>query len=101
MQAGGWHSGWGWLTSCVIGGYTMATTQNATAITLTVTDKAAAEVRKFMAEEHVAPETAGLRVGVLPGGCSGFRYSLSIEDKPAADDIVIESGGVRCFVDSF
>ena len=40
----------------------MATTQNATRITLTVTDKAAAEVRKFMAEEHVAPETAGLRV---------------------------------------
>jgi len=79
----------------------MATTQNATPITLTVTDKAAAEVRKFMAEEHVSPETAGLRVGVLPGGCSGFRYSLSIEDKPADDDIVIESGGVRCFVDSF
>src|SRR2546430_11591912 len=65
----------------------MATTQNATPITLTVTDKAAAEVRKFMAEEHVTPETAGLRVGVLPGGCSGFRYSLSIENKPAADDI--------------
>ena len=79
----------------------MATTQNATPITLTVTDKAAAEVRKFMAEEHVAPETAGLRVGVLPGGCSGFRYSLSIEDKPAADDIVIETAGVRCFVDGF
>src|SRR5437899_2570642 len=46
----------------------MATTQKAAPITLTVTDKAAVEVRKFMAEEHVAPETAGLRVGVLPGG---------------------------------
>src|SRR5438445_1558392 len=52
----------------------MATTQNATPITLTVTDKAAAEVRKFMAEEHVTPETAGLRVGVLPGGCSGLPW---------------------------
>jgi len=79
----------------------MATTQKAAPITLTVTENAAVEVRKFMAEEHVAPETAGLRVGVLPGGCSGFRYSLSIEDKPADDDIVIESGGVRCFVDNF
>src|SRR5438034_4525806 len=77
----------------------MATTQKATPIALTLTDKAAAEVRKFMAEEKVSPETAGLRVGVLPGGCSGFRYSLSIEDKPADDDIVIESAGVRCFVD--
>ena len=79
----------------------MATTQKATPIALTLTDKAAAEVRKFMAEEKVSPETAGLRVGVLPGGCSGFRYSLSIEDKPADDDIVIESAGVRCFVDGF
>ena len=79
----------------------MATTQKATPITLTLTDKAAAEVRKFMAEEKATPETAGLRVGVLAGGCSGFRYSLSIEDKPADDDIVIESAGVRCFVDGF
>ena len=46
-------------------------------------------------------DTAGLRIGVLPGGCSGFRYSLSIEDKPGDDDVVIESAGVRCFVDGF
>ncbi len=79
----------------------MATTQRSAPITLTVTDKAAVEVRKFMAEEKVSPETAGLRIGVLPGGCSGFKYSLSIEDKPADDDFVIESAGVRCFVDGF
>jgi len=77
----------------------MATTQ--TPITLTLTEKAAAEVRNFIAEEKVTPETAGLRIGVLPGGCSGFRYNLSIEEKPADDDIVIESAGVRCFVDGF
>ncbi|PYP57803.1 MAG: iron-sulfur cluster assembly accessory protein [Gemmatimonadetes bacterium] len=79
----------------------MATTQRSAPITLTLTDQAAVEVRKSMAEEKVSPETAGLRIGVLPGGCSGFRYSLSIEDKPAEDDIVIESAGVRCFVDGF
>src|SRR5260370_7675925 len=79
----------------------MATTQNTTPITLTLTERAAVEVRKFMAEEQVTPETAGLRIGVLPGGCSGFRYSLNIEDKPADDDVVIETAGVRCFVDGF
>lgn len=79
----------------------MATTQKTTPITLTLTDRAADEVRKFMAEEKVAPEMAGLRVGVLPGGCSGFKYSLNIEDKPMDDDVVIETGGVRCFVDGF
>src|SRR5216117_4622799 len=73
----------------------MATTQHTTPVTLTLTEQAAVEVRKFMAEEKVSPETAGLRIAVLPGGCSGFRYSLNIEDKPGEDDVVIESAGVR------
>src|SRR5207244_7946870 len=79
----------------------MATTQRTSPITLTVTEQAAVEVRKFIAEEKVSPDTAGLRIAVLPGGCSGFKYSLNIEDKPAEDDLVIETGGVRCFVDAF
>jgi iron-sulfur cluster assembly accessory protein len=79
----------------------MATTQTTTPITLQLTDRAGAEVQKFMIEEKVSPETAGLRVGVLPGGCSGFKYSLNIADKPADDDIVIETAGVRLFVDNF
>jgi len=79
----------------------MGITQNTTPITLTLTERAAAEVRKIMAEEKVSPESAGLRIGVLPGGCSGFRYSLNIEEKAADDDVVIETAGVRCFVDAF
>ena len=35
----------------------------------------------------------GLRVYVYSGGCSGFRYSLNLENEPAADDVVIESEG--------
>jgi len=79
----------------------MATTQHTTTVTLTLTERAAAEVKKFLAEEKVPVETAGLRVGVMPGGCSGFKYSLNVEDKPADDDVVVETGGVRCFVDGF
>ena len=78
----------------------MATVQHPT-FTLSLTDRAAAEVKKFMAEEQVPLESAGLRVGVMPGGCSGFKYSLNIEDHPADDDVVIETGGVRLFVDGF
>src|SRR5947208_396096 len=48
----------------------MATTQRTSPITLTVTEQAAVEVRKFMAEEKASPDTAGLRIAVLPGGCS-------------------------------
>ena len=75
----------------------MGTTQKS--VTLTLTERAGEEVKKFLAEEKVAQESAGLRVAVLPGGCSGFRYSLNIEEHPAADDVVIESAGVRLFVE--
>ena len=68
---------------------------------LTLTDKAVAEVKKFIEAEQVPVETAGLRVGVLPGGCSGFKYSLNIEEQPLEDDMVAEINGVRVFVDGF
>jgi len=78
----------------------MSTTQKPT-VNLTLTERAGEEVRKFLAEEQATAETAGLRVAVLPGGCSGFKYSLSVEPEPAADDVVIASAGVRLFVDEF
>jgi iron-sulfur cluster assembly accessory protein len=65
-----------------------------------VTPTAVAEVRRYM-EENGVGEEAGLRVGVLPGGCSGFQYGLNIEDEPAEDDIVLDSNGLRLFVDPF
>ena len=68
---------------------------------LTITDNAATEVRKFLAAEDVPAETAGLRVSVLPGGCSGFKYSLNIEDRPVEDDMTADINGIRVFVDAF
>ena len=75
-------------------------TQNAIAGAVSVTATAVAEVRRYM-EENGAAENAGLRVGVLPGGCSGFQYGLNIEDEPAEDDLVLESNGLKLFVDPF
>jgi iron-sulfur cluster assembly protein len=68
---------------------------------LILTDRAAEEVRKFMEAEQVPVESAGLRVSVLPGGCSGFKYSLNIEERALEDDAVVEISGVRVFVDGF
>lgn len=73
----------------------------ATGFNMTLTERAAEEVRKFIAQEEVSPETAGLRVSVLPGGCSGFKYSLNIEERPLDDDMVQEVNSVRVFVDGF
>ena len=78
----------------------MAATQIPT-MTLNVTEQAAGEIKNFMAGEEGLPETAGLRVRVVPGGCSGFQYSLNIEEESKKNDHVIESNGVRMFVDMF
>src|SRR2546430_13386751 len=70
-------------------------------IELTVTADAGVEVKKFMDAEGVTAEEGGLRVSVQPGGCSGFKYSLVIEDRAADDDIVIPREGFNVFVDPF
>ncbi len=73
----------------------------ATGFGLTLTDRAAEEVQKFIVQEQVAADVAGLRVSVLPGGCSGFKYSLNVEERPLDDDMVLALNGVRVFVDGF
>ena len=70
-------------------------------LAVNLTGRAAEEVQKFIVQEQVPAESAGLRVSVLPGGCSGFKYSLNIEERPLDDDFVAEINGVRVFVDGF
>ncbi|MBD0373793.1 MAG: iron-sulfur cluster insertion protein ErpA [Pyrinomonadaceae bacterium] len=70
-------------------------------VTLELTETAASEVKKFMAGEEGLPETAGLRVRVVPGGCSGFQYSLNIEEESRQGDYILDQNGVRLFVDMF
>lgn len=73
----------------------------ASGFALVITARAAEEVQKFIAQEQVPTDRAGLRVSVLPGGCSGFKYSLNVEERPLEDDMVAEVSGVRIFVDGF
>jgi iron-sulfur cluster assembly protein len=70
-------------------------------MSMNVTDAAVVEIKKFMAGEEGLPETAGLRVRVVPGGCSGFQYSLNIEEDSRQGDFVLDEKGVRMFVDMF
>lgn len=67
---------------------------------LTLTETAVGEVRKFIESEAVGTD-GGLRVRVVPGGCSGFQYGMNIEEAPQATDEVVETAGLRVFVDMF
>lgn len=66
---------------------------------VTLSELAAEKVREFLAAENVAD--AGLRVSVLPGGCSGFEYGLEIEEETLEDDLVFVQHGIRLIVDPF
>ncbi|HEY0659305.1 MAG TPA: iron-sulfur cluster assembly accessory protein [Pyrinomonadaceae bacterium] len=70
-------------------------------IEIGLTPNAAVEIKKFLASEEDLPETAGLRVRVVPGGCSGFQYSLNIEEEPRQGDFLVDKHGVKLFIDMF
>ena len=65
---------------------------------ISLTEKAATQVRKLMADGNI-PASHGLRVGVKGGGCSGLTYVLGFDENPKADDRILEQHGIRVFVD--
>lgn len=79
----------------------MNTVQTVEAVTgIALSTLAVEQVKQFMARENIAVDTAGLRVSATPGGCSGFRYWLNVEDQPLPGDLVVEQDGLRVFMDS-
>jgi iron-sulfur cluster assembly protein len=65
---------------------------------ISLTDKGAEKVDEFLATQEAVAPTAGLRVAVRGGGCSGFQYALAF-DEEREDDNVFEDKGVRLLVD--
>ncbi|PYM07968.1 MAG: iron-sulfur cluster assembly accessory protein [Candidatus Rokuibacteriota bacterium] len=64
---------------------------------ITLTETAAKKVSDLRLEEG-KPEW-GLRIRVVGGGCSGMSYELGWEAEAGADDDVIESQGIKLYVD--
>jgi iron-sulfur cluster assembly protein len=65
---------------------------------VTLTEKAAGEVKKIIAEQNLPEETV-LRVGVQGGGCSGFSYSLNFDTSTSERDRVTDVHGVKLAVE--
>jgi iron-sulfur cluster assembly protein len=65
---------------------------------ITFTDTGAEKVREFLTAQNADTVTAGLRVGVRGGGCSGFQYALAFDNQKDEDE-VFEDHGLRILVD--
>jgi iron-sulfur cluster insertion protein len=64
---------------------------------LTIAEGAVPRIAALLAKEG---RPGGMfRVSVAGGGCSGFRYQFSIDDKLGGDDVVFERNGVKVVVD--
>src|SRR5258705_10431749 len=59
---------------------------------------ALAKVKEIMASQDPVP--AGLRIGVVGGGCSGFQYSMSFENQAGMMDKVYKFEDLKVFVDA-
>src|SRR3954451_8752864 len=65
---------------------------------ITITDKGAEKVHEFLGSQGTDVSTAGLRVGVRGGGCSGFQYTLPF-DEQRDGDAIFEDQGLKLLVD--
>ena len=65
---------------------------------VTITERAAKRIGQILKSEGGG---AMLRISVEGGGCSGFQYSLNIEEDSRQGDYILDAKGVRLFVDMF
>jgi iron-sulfur cluster assembly accessory protein len=72
------------------------TNLNPVAMPLTLTPQAVTKVHEIMATQDPLP--AGLRIGVVGGGCSGFQYSMSFENQAGMMDKVFKFDDLKVFV---
>jgi iron-sulfur cluster assembly accessory protein len=86
------------VTPEVVGGPEVVTGAPASNAPVVLTDSAVAKVKEIMATQDPIP--AGLRIGVVGGGCSGFQYSMSFENAAGMMDKIVRVGDLKVFVDA-
>ena len=77
---------------------TVETPAQPKALPVILTPNAIVKVKEIMGQQSPVP--AGLRIGVVGGGCSGFSYSMSFENASGMMDKVLDFDGLKVFVDA-
>ena len=65
---------------------------------VSLTPNAVAKVKEIMGQQNPVP--AGLRIGVVGGGCSGFSYSMQFENAAGMMDKTFDMDGLKIYVDA-
>jgi iron-sulfur cluster assembly accessory protein len=64
---------------------------------INLSESAVKAVSRFI--QSAETPVSGLRISIAGGGCSGFQYSMRLEEAPAMEDTVVECGEVKVFID--
>ena len=63
---------------------------------IAITDAAISKLKEIMKKE--GKENSCFRVGIIPGGCSGFSYHFDLEDQPEKEDLVRMKGDLKVII---
>ena len=63
-----------------------------------LTDAAVMKIKAMMEKE--GKPGYGLRLGVVTGGCAGLSYDMRFQKTPYENDLVVEQGGLKIFVNA-
>ena len=64
-----------------------------------LTEKAATVIQEAFAAEQVDPAQSFVRIGALPGGCSGYKFTMDFTDHADDTDARFTSRGIQLIVD--
>lgn len=64
-----------------------------------VTDIVFTKAKELLKKQFPDKPNMNLRIGVLPGGCSGMTYDFAFDDEIQADDLAIEKDGFKVLID--
>jgi len=64
---------------------------------INLSESAVLAVSRFISSSETP--IAGLRISVAGGGCSGFQYSMKLEEQVASEDTVVEYGDIKVLID--
>ncbi|MGD9486803.1 MAG: iron-sulfur cluster insertion protein ErpA [Calditrichaceae bacterium] len=65
---------------------------------ITVSERAIHKLKDVIDQEQKSGWA--VRVGVRGGGCSGFTYTLNLDEKPGENDQIIDLSGIKLIVDA-
>ena len=67
-----------------------------TELRMAVSDLARRKLQEFLGDRPLT--SVGVRVGVMPGGCSGASYNMEFAEQKEASELELNANGVRLFI---